>query len=140
MAEFTADISQTVGVNQNVLFTDEAVGGNCSIIHREGSGLVTLRGITKQCRARFRVFFSANIAIPTGGVVAPIALAIATNGEGINSTSMIQTPAAANQFNNVASSVFLDVPAGCCTQISVKNISTQPINVQNANLIVERVA
>lgn len=53
---------------------------------------------------------------------------------------MIQTPAAANEFNNVASAIFLDVPAGCCTQISVKNISTQPINVQNANLIVERVA
>lgn len=140
MAEYTADAVQTVGVNQNVLFTNDAVCGNCAIMHRDGSGLVTLRGITKQCRARYRVFFSANIAIPTGGVVAPIALAIATNGEGINSTSMIQTPAAANQFNNVASAVFLDVPAGCCTQISIKNISTQPINVQNANLIVERVA
>lgn len=82
----------------------------------------------------------ADIAIPTGGVVAPITLAIATNGEGVNSSNMIQTPAAANEFNNVASAIFLDVPAGCCTQISVKNISTQPINVQNANLIVERVA
>lgn len=140
MAEYTADTVQTVGVNQNVLFTSDAVCGNCSIMHRQGSGLITLRGITKQCRARFKVFFSGNIAIPTGGVVAPIALSIATNGEGVNSTSMIQTPAAANQFNNVASAIFLDVPAGCCTQISVKNISTQPINVQNANLIVERVA
>lgn len=140
MAEYTADLSQTVSVNQNVLFTNDAVEGNCSIMHRQGSGLITLRGITKQCRARFKVFFSGNIAIPTGGVVAPIALSIATNGEGVNSTSMIQTPAAANQFNNVASAIFLDVPAGCCTQISVKNISTQPINVQNANLIVERVA
>lgn len=140
MAEYTADTLQTVGVNQNVLFTNDAVYGNCSIMHRQGSGLITLRGITKQCRARFKVFFSGNIAIPTGGVVAPIALSIATNGEGVNSTSMIQTPAAANQFNNVASAIFLDVPAGCCTQISVKNISTQPINVQNSNLIVERVA
>lgn len=140
MAEYTADLSQTVSVNQNVLFTNDAVDGNCSIMHRQGSGLITLRGITKQCRARFKVFFSGNIAIPTGGVVAPIALSIATNGEGVNSTSMIQTPAAANQFNNVSSAIFLDVPAGCCTQISVKNISTQPINVQNANLIVERVA
>lgn len=140
MAEYTADVVQTVEVNQNVLFTNDAVCGNCAIMHRSGSGLVTLRGITKQCRARYKIFFSANIAIPTGGTVAPIALAIATNGEGINSTSMIQTPAAVSEFNNVASAVFLDVPAGCCTQISVKNISTQPINVQNANLIVERVA
>lgn len=140
MAEFTADALQTVGVNQNVLLTNTPVCGNCSVVHRSGSGLVTLRGATKQCRARFKVFFSANISIPTGGTVAPIALAIASDGEGINSTSMIQTPAAVNQFNNVASAIFLDVPCNCCVQISVKNISTQSINVQNANLIVERVA
>lgn len=140
MAEYTADLVQTVAVNQNVLFTNDAIEGNCSIMHRSGSGLVTLRGITKQCRARYRIFFSGNIQIPTGGTAGPIALAIAANGEGINSTSMIQTPAEVNQFNNVASEVRIDVPKGCCTQISVKNISTQPINVQNANLIVERVA
>lgn len=141
MAEFTADALQNVSVNQNVLFTSEIpCTRNCAIVHRPGSGLITLRGITKQCRARFKVFFSGNIQIPTGGTVAPIALAIATNGEGINSTSMIQTPAAVNQFNNVASAVYLDVPCDCCIQVSVKNISTQPINVQNANLIVERVA
>jgi hypothetical protein len=40
----------------------------------------------------------------------------------------------------VASAVFLDVPKNCCLQISVKNTSTQDILVQNANLIVERVA
>jgi hypothetical protein len=44
--EITANALQTVATNQNVIFTDTAVRGNCSIIHREGSGLVTLRGIT----------------------------------------------------------------------------------------------
>ena len=44
------------------------------------------------------------------------------------------------QFANVASAVYLDVPAGCCTQVGVRNTSTQAINVQNANLIIERVA
>lgn len=53
---------------------------------------------------------------------------------------MTTTPAAAEEFNNVSSAVFLDVPTGCCTQISVKNISDEDISVQNANLIVERVA
>lgn len=140
MAELTAVAPQTVASNQNVLFTDEPVGGNCSIIHREGSGLVTLRGITRQCRARFRVFFSGNIAIPTGGTAGAISLAIATSGEAVNSTNMIVTPAAAGEYFSVASGVFLDVPAGCCVQISVKNTSTASIDVQNANLIVERVA
>ena len=140
MAEYTANVLQTVGINQNVLFTDEPVKGNCSIIHREGSGLVTLRGITNQCRARFRVYFNGNIAIPTGGTVGPISLAIAINGEPVASSNMIVTPAAASAFSNVNRSLFIEVPCGCCAQISIRNTSSQAISVQNASLIVERVA
>ena len=77
--EITANALQTVDTNQNVLFTETPVEGSCSIIHREGSGLVTLRGITNQCRARFKAFFSGNIALPAGGTVGPISLAIAFN-------------------------------------------------------------
>lgn len=138
--ELTANALQTVALNQNVLFTDTVVCGNCSIVHRDGSGLVTLRGITKQCRARFKVTFGGNIALPTGGTVEPISLAIAINGEPVATTTMIYTPAAVEEFGNVFSAIYIDVPAGCCSQISVRNISTQAIDVQNANLIVERVA
>lgn len=139
--EITNNAVQTVAANQNVLLTDTVVSGNCSIVHRSGSGLVTLRGLTNnQCRARFRVTFGANIAVPTGGTAEAISLALAINGESVATTTMITTPAAVLEYNNVFSSVFLDVPRGCCSQISVKNISTQAINVQNANLIIERVA
>jgi hypothetical protein len=138
--EITANALQTVASTQNVLFTETAVRGNCSIIHREGSGLVTLRGITDQCRARFRISFGANVAIPTGGTVAPISLAIAINGEAIGPTTMISTPAAVEEFNNVFTSIFVNVPTGCCYTISVRNLSDDDIDVQNANLIIERVA
>ena len=67
MAEYIANTVQTVPVNQNVLFTDTTVCGNNSIVHRAGSGLITLRGITNQCRARFKITFGGNIAIPTSG-------------------------------------------------------------------------
>lgn len=111
------------------------------MVHRNGSGLVTLRGLTNcQCRARFRVSFGGNIQIPAGGTVEPISLTIALDGEPISSTSMIFTPAAAEQFGNVFSAIFIDVPKGCCEQVSVRNTSTIPIDVQNANLIIERVA
>lgn len=141
MAEYTAVAIQTVPVNSNVLFIDEAViGGNCSIVHRNGSGLITLRGLTNQCRARFRVTFNGNIAIPATGAVGPISIALALNGESVPSTIAISTPTALDSYNNVSCSIFIDVPAGCCTQVSVKNNSVQAINVQNANLIVERVA
>jgi hypothetical protein len=138
--EITANALQTVELNQNVLFTDTMVCGNGSMIHRPGSGQVTLRGITQQCRARFRVVFNGNIAIPTGGTVGPISLAIAINGEIVGPTTMIATPAAVEEFWNIASSTFIDVPNGCCLTVSVKNTSTQAIEVQNANLIIERVA
>lgn len=138
--EITASAVQLVQANQDVIFTDTAVCGNNSIIHREGSGITTLRGLTNQCRARFKVFFSGNIAIPTGGTVTPISLAISIDGEVVGPTIMIQTPAAVGQFNNVATAIFLDVPCGCCSRIAVRNVSTQATNVQNANLIVERVA
>ena len=138
--EITANAIQTVASNANVLFTDTVVCGNCSITHRDGSGLVTLRGLTNQCRARFRVSFGGNIAIPTGGTVGPISLAIAIDGEAVATTTMISTPAAVEEYQNVFSAIFLDIPRGCCSQISVKNISDQDIEIQNANLIIERVA
>ena len=138
--EITANALQTVEANQNVIFTNTVVCGSCSILHREDSGLITLRGITNQCRARFKVTFGGNIALPTGGTVGPISLAIAINGEPVATTTMIETPAAVEEFSNVFTAIFLDVPASCCSQISVRNTTGQAIEVQNANLIVERVA
>lgn len=140
MAEYIANALQSVNTNQNILFTDTVVCGNNSISHREGSGLITLRGITCQCRARFKITFGGNIAIPTGGTVEAISLAISINGEPIQSTTMIVTPSAVEEFNNVSSSIFIDIPSGCCSNVGVENTSSQTISIQNANLIVERVA
>lgn len=138
--EIIANALQTVLANQNVYFTDSVICGNTSMTHRDDSGLVTLRGVTNQCRARFKVTFGGNIAIPTGGTVEPISLAIAIEGEAVPATTMTVTPAAVEQFFNVGASVFVDVPRGCCMTISVKNITEGPVEVQNANLIVTREA
>ena len=138
--EIIANALQTVQANQNVYFTDTITCGNCAITHRDDSGLVTLRGMTGQCRARFRVSFGANIAVPTGGTIGPISLAIAIDGEAIRSTTMTVTPTVVDAFFNIFSSVFIDVPRGCCVTISVKNITDVDVDVQNANLIVDRVA
>jgi hypothetical protein len=136
--EIIANAVQTVPANQNVYFTDTVVNGNYSIAHRDDSGLVTLRGVTNQCRARFKVSFGANIAVPTGETVGPISLAIAIDGEPVRASTMVVTPAAVEQFFNVSAGVYVDVPNNCCTTISVQNISTIPVEVENANLIVER--
>lgn len=139
--EIVANAIQTVAVNQDVLFTGVSVRGNASVLHREGSGLVTVRGLANgQCRARFRAVFGANIAVPTGETVGPVELAIAINGEGVPTSRMISTPADVEEYNNVSADIYIDVPIGCCTQLSVQNVGTIPVNVQNANFIVERVA
>ena len=138
--EIIANALQTVAANQNVYFTDEVTSGNCAIMHRNDSGLVTLKGVTNQCRARYKVTFGGNIAVPAAGTVGAISLALTIDGEPLGATTMIVTPAAVSEFFNVFSAVFIDVPRGCCMTVSVKNISTQAIDVQNANLIVERVA
>lgn len=138
--EITANSVQTVATGQNILYTDTVVAGNQCILHREGSGIVKLRGLTNQCRARFKITFNGNIAIPTSGTVVAISAAIAISGEPVATTNMIVTPAAGENYFNIASVTFVDVPSGCCTDISVKNTSTQNILVQNANLIIERVA
>lgn len=139
--EITANAVQTVAAGSNVTFTETPVSGNCSILHTDGSGLVKLRGLTTtQCRARFKVYFGANIAVPTGGTAGAISLALSVDGEPIATTTMIATPAAVEEYFNVSSSIYLEVPACCCSTIGVRNIGTAAINVQNANLIVERVA
>ena len=138
--EITANSVQTVATGQNILYTDTVVAGNQCILHREGSEIVKLRGLTNQCRARFKITFNGNIAIPTSGTVVAISAAIAISGEPVAATNMIVTPAAGENYFNIASVTFVDVPSGCCTDISVKNISTQDILVQNANFIIERVA
>ena len=140
MAEYTANAIQTVASNQNILFTSTPVSGNRCIQHREGSGLFTLRGITNQNSARYLIDFSGNIAVPTGGTAGAISIAIAISGEADNASTMIVTPAAVDEYFNVSSGIYVTVPKGCCVTISVENISTQSISVQNANLIVTRVA
>lgn len=140
MAEFTAVALQTVEEGQNVIFTETPICPTKCITHREGSGVVRLRGLTNQCRARFLVAFSGNIQIPAGGTVGEISLAISVDGEPLQSAEMIVTPAAVENFFNVSAQVYLDVPCGCCVTIAVENTSDQAIEVQNANLIVVRVA
>lgn len=138
--EIIANTLQEVSSGANVYFTDTVTCGNASVSHRDDSGLVTLRGLTNQCRARFRVSFGANMAIPSDGTAGAISLAIAIDGEAARSTMMIVTPAAVSEFFNVSSAIFIDVPRGCCSTISVQNTSDVVVEVQNANLIVERVA
>lgn len=140
MAEFTSTTIQTVAAGQNLPLTETAIKGSNCINHRAGAGNVTLRGLTNQCKALFKVSFGGNIAIPPGGTVGAISVALAVGGEALNSATAIVTPAAVDQYSNVFTAVFVEVPRGCCVTVALKNTSTQAISIANSNLIVERVA
>lgn len=140
MAEFTSTTIQTVAAGQNLPLTETAIKGTNCINHRAGAGNVTLRGLTNQCKALFKVSFGGNIAIPTGGTVGAISVALAVGGEALNSATAIVTPAAVDQYSNVFTAVFVEIPRGCCVTVALKNTSAQAISIANSNLIVERVA
>lgn len=140
MAEFSNSNTVSVAAGQNLPLTETAVAGPSCIVHREGAGIVTLRGLTNQCRARFKVSFGGNIAIPTGGTVEAISVALAVGGEPLTSATAIVTPAAVENYFNVFVAAFIEVPRGCCVTVALENTSTQAVSIANSNLIAERVA
>lgn len=150
MAEYVYNPIQVVQPNQNVLLNGSIPCNKGYVYHREGSGILTLRGIVNNpcgCFARYQVTFNANIAIPEDGTVTPIAIALAIDGEPILTSRAIFTPAAVDEYGNVTSTAIITVPKGCCFTIAVENVSeadgstpAQPINVQNAGLAVSRIA
>lgn len=140
LAEFTNSNIVSVASGQNVPLTETAVNSKPCIVHREGSGLVTLRGLTNQCKAVFKISYGGNIAIPTGGTVEAITAALSINGEALASATATVTPAAVENYFNIYVSAQVCVPKGCCVTVGMRNTSTQAVNFANSNLTVERVA
>ena len=151
MAEYTYNPIQLVQPNQPVILNDSIRCNKGYVYHRPESGIVTLRGIVNNpsaCFARYQVTFNGNIAVPEGGTVGAIAVALAIDGEPIPTSRAIVTPAAVDEYFNVTSTAIITVPRSCCWNVSVENVSqgataTDPapaINVQNSNMTVTRIA
>lgn len=148
-AEYSANALQTVPVGGSVIFTESPVPCNRGFIfHRDDSGLFRLANrFWRQnlsgcgcCRrsSNYQCAFHCNIAVPTdpAGTVEAISLALAVDGEIDPSSLMIFVPAAAGDFGNVGADIIVQVPWICgCSNVSVRNTSTQPILVQNANIV-----
>lgn len=155
MAEYSANATQAVAVNQPVIFTESPVPCNRGLIfHRDESGIFLLannaNGIITPCGCRrvyetlYKVDFHANISLPTdpAGTVEPIGLAIAIDGNVDPSSIMsVTVPLVSDAVgDNVGASIMIAVPSLCgCDSVSVVNTSTQTINVMNANIVFEYV-
>ena len=149
-AEYLANAVQDVSLNAPVNFTASIPCTKGYVYHEDETGIFILRGITcGQCFATYQVTFNGNIAIPEGGTVVPIARAITVNGEPRLTSRAIFTPAAVEDYGNVTSTAIIKVPRGCCFSISIEAVpaTTDPtvtpapvIEVQNANLVIDRIA
>ena len=144
-AEYSYVLAQTVAVDEGVLFNN----GNRSckkglVIHNDSSSVFRLKGVSNCCKTIYKVHFNANIAVADaaeGGVLEPISVALVQNGEVVRNAVATATPAAIGDFWNVSFETFIELPCGCCDTISIQNISaTTAIEVENANLIIDRVA
>lgn len=148
MSEWSNNAQQSVNPGETIIFTENPVPCTRGLImHRDDTGTFLLKGYVPRqygcpCRrqrtANYLVDFGANIAIPEGGTVGAISVAITIDGATIPSSTMTVTPAAVEQFFNVSRAINAGVFAGCCESIAVRNTSDQPILVQNANIIISR--
>lgn len=149
MAEYSSNSVQTVNPGESIVFTETPVPCTRGLVrHREGSGNFLLSGYVpynysgcgcnRSNTANYLVDFGANIAVPTGGTVGAISLAITIDGSTLPSSTMTVTPAAVEEFFNVSRAINVEIWRGCCETVTVRNISDQPILVQNANIIFSR--
>ena len=145
MAEYVYVPVQTVAVGQDVLLEDSIPCNRGLVFHRNGSGSLTLRGTSNSANccnsfARYQVTFNANIAVPATETAGPIELTLTQSGGEILSSKAIVTPTAVDAYFNVTVTAIITVPRCCCYDVAVENTSTIPVNVQNANLVVSRIA
>lgn len=143
MAEYVYPEVQTVSPNQGALLQDSIPCTRGYVIHRNGSGIITLRGIVNNpCAkyAQYKVGFEADIAIPSTGTVGAISMAFAIDGEVIPATIATVTPTATEAYFHVSGQKTVQVPAGCCYTLIIENNSDQDILVQHLNVPVSRVA
>lgn len=148
-AEYSANAVQTVPVGGSVIFTESPVPCNRGLIyHRDDSGIFRLanrwfRQNILNCWRRntnYEVAFHANIAVPEGETVPTspegISLAISIDGAEDPSSTMITTPTVVDAYDSVGTDIIVTVPCMCsCSSLSIRNTSTIPINIQNANII-----
>ena len=148
-AEYLANAVQEISLNAPAIFTASIPCRKGYVYHEDETGIFILRGITDQCFATYQVTFNGNIAIPEGGAVTPIAVAIAVNGEPRLTSRAIYTPAAVSEYGNVTSTAIIKVPRGCCFSLSLEavpatadpTVTPAPvIEMQNANLVINRIA
>ena len=118
MAEYVTTTDALVALNGTIPFSSVSIPCNGGNVDPLAVGILNLRGKTCNRFARYNVRVQANVQIPTGGAVTPIALGIAVNGAVIPESVAIVTPAAVGEYWHINTEQTITVPAGCCVTIT----------------------
>ena len=118
MAKYVTSTDQNVALNSTIPFDIVSIPCNKGCVVPITTGVLTLQGSSTNRFARYEVTLQANIAIPEGGAVTPIAVAITLNGVPIPDSVAVVTPAAAEDVWHVNTSATVTVPCGCCVSVS----------------------
>ena len=118
MAKYITSADQNVALNGTIPFDIVSIPCNKGCVVPITTGVLTLQGSSTNRFARYEVDLQANIAIPEGGAVTPIAVAITLNGVAIPDSVAIVTPAAAEDVWHVNTTATITVPCGCCVSVS----------------------
>lgn len=118
MAKYITSTDQNVALNGTIPFDVVSIPCNRGNVIPITTGVLTLRGGNSNKFARYEVKLQANVAIPEGGAVTPIALAITLNGVEVPDSVAIVTPAAAEELWHINTSTTITVPCGCCVSVS----------------------
>lgn len=117
MAKYITSTDGNVALNNTIPFNIVSIPCNKGCVIPITTGVLTLRSGARN-QAQYVVTLQANIAIPEGGTVTPIAVAITLNGVAIPDSVAIVTPAAAEDVWHINTSTVITVPCGCCVSVS----------------------
>ena len=122
MAKYITSADQNVALNGTFPFDIVSIPCNKGCVIPITTGVLTLQGSSSNRFARYQVDLQANISIPEGGAVTPVAVAITLNGVAIPDSVAIITPAAVEDVWHVSTSATVTVPCGCCVSVSASYV------------------
>ena len=122
MAKYITAADSTVALNGTIPFNVVSIPCNKGCVTPVATGVLTLQGSNANRFARYDVDLQANVAIPTGGAVTPLALAITLNGAVIPDSVAIVTPTAVEDVWHINTSTTVTVPCGCCLSVSASYV------------------
>lgn len=133
MAQFALLTPTTVVAGATIPYNTTIIHGCCNIKHREGSGIVTVKGGTGCKPNVYKVNFHANVT----GFTGQAQLGIYLDGELLPETVMSIYTGLATVIQSVDAETEIKADC-CCDSISVRVIEGDDAVINTASIIVQK--